>query len=1226
MLRNSKSFNETISFTFFRSVKPVFNQVINILCSKFCEKNNYNSLGEIFMSEKLFRTAAVFLFVVICVVFLMAPNNATAQVGSGGAINGTVFDPSGAAIPGVSVTAKNVSTVVETTRQTTEAGLYVITPLPPGEYSITVKASGFQTLIQEKIFVDAVGNVGINLTLKTGDISETVTVESAPPQLNTTDSRLGTTIRNELYTKLPLAMGTAVAGSGIGQGPRNPGAFIFLLPGVSEGNRWGTINGAQGFSKDVFIEGVPITDPIQQGEGRTIALGVSVEAVEQFQVETSGTGVEFNGQGSENYTIKSGGNEYHGSGFEYLRNDKFNARGFFPAVRPVERQNEFGFTVGGPILKKKLFFFFSYDGWRYRVVSPTQFASLPTLKERQGDFSELPVAIYDPLTTTPLAGGGFTRTQFRDPSRATAANPLGLNIIPLNRISSISRYFQSFLPDPTNSGLQNNYLGQVPVAYDNNSFNLKIDYNLTENQRLSGIYTHGKRSQPGAYRETSSGIPQTALPLPYTDTRLVTEIPTVFQIRHSWSISSNLVNQVSFGYNHFFVPITNATSEGKYATASGLRGLPAGDASDAFLEATFAGANAPSGWRGTNSRDFEDNNYNYTFQDSVIWTKGKHSFKFGFQYQQTEDRTKTNDTGSLLTTAFSNLQTAGFNATGGLLNATGNAYASFLLGALNAATVNEDAVVLTRAQFSSYSGWAADDYKVNPRLTLNIGLRYDVMKPYEEGDDYFTYLDINAPNPAAGGIRGALRFGGNYAPDAISCKCNQIINTYYKALGPRVGFAYALNDKTAVRGGYGIMYSRSGAVGGRDGARIGTGLTGINANAPIVSPNGSFIPALYWDNGIPAYAKGPIYSETYQTGFNGTGAGGAVTYGDPNSQPPRYQNWNLSIQRSLTDSLVVTAAYVGSNGKHLRGGGRGPLSNQLDPKYLVLGNLLNSTATPANIALARAIVPEVSLPFPTFVGTIAQMLRPFPQYNTVTDVYGNVGQTNYNALQVSVQQRLAHGLTFNANYTFSKALGTINGNQSAYRQERSLSTTDQPHIFNAFYSYQLPFGKGQMLDSGNSIVRAIAGGWEISGITRASSGFPLGPFTATCNVPQAGTCYANYNPNFSGDVRLKGDGSVAPFINVNAFVSPASFTYGNTPATGAYGLRNPRFFNQDVSLTRNFQVQEYLRFVFGVDAFNLFNNVRFGTINTNITNANFGRASAQSNLPRVVQFKFRLEF
>ena len=579
-----------------------------------------------------------------------------------------------------------------------------------------------------------------------------------------------------------------------------------------------------------------------------------------------------------------------------------------------------------------------------------------------------------------------------------------------------------------------------------------------------------------------------------------------------------------------------------------------------------------------------------------------------------------------MTTNFSNLQTAGFNATGGLLSGTGNSYASFLLGALNSATVNEDSKVLTFAQFSGYSWWAADDFKVSPRLTLNLGLRHDIMLPYTEAGDNFTYLDINAPNPAAGGRPGVLRFGGNSAPDAISCKCGQIINTFYKAYGPRVGFAFGLNDKTVLRGGYGIMYSRSGAVGGRDGARIGTGLTGINANAPIVSPNGSFTPALFWDSGIPAYARGPIYDQTYQTGFNGTGSGGAVTFGDPDSQPPRYQNWNLSLQRSLTPSLVVTAAYVGSNGKQLRGGGRASLSNQLDPRFLVLGNLLTTNATAANIALAQAIIPGVGLPFPTFVGTIAQMLRPFPQYNSVTDVYGNVGQSNYNALQASIQQRLAHGLTFNLNYTYSKALGTINGNRSAYRQEKNLSTTDQPHLLNAFYSYQLPFGKGRMFDPANKVVSALVSGWMMTGITRFATGTPLGPFTATCNVPQAGTCWASYNPAFSGDVKLKGDGGATPFINVAAFVSPASFTYGNTQATGTYGLRNPHFFNQDLSISRNFQVRENLRFVFGADSFNLFNNVRFGTINTNITNANFGKAAAQANLPRVFQFKFRIEF
>jgi hypothetical protein len=222
---------------------------------------------------------------------LSATVNVKAQTGGGGSIQGTITDAQGGVMPGATVVATNVATKVETTRKTNEVGRYVIAPLPVGEYTVAVSAAGFQTLIQEKVHVDALSTTTVNLSLKVGGVTEAVTVTEAVPQLNLTDARLGTTIRNELYTELPLAMGTAVAGSGIGQGPRNPGAFIFILPGVSEGNRWGTINGAQGFSKDVFIEGVPVTDPIQQGEGRTISLGVSVEAVDQFQVETSGTGV-----------------------------------------------------------------------------------------------------------------------------------------------------------------------------------------------------------------------------------------------------------------------------------------------------------------------------------------------------------------------------------------------------------------------------------------------------------------------------------------------------------------------------------------------------------------------------------------------------------------------------------------------------------------------------------------------------------------------------------------------------------------------------------------------------------------------------------------------------------------------------------------------------------------------------------------------------------------------
>jgi len=320
----------------------------------------------------------------------------------------------------------------------------------------------------------------------------------------------------------------------------------------------------------------------------------------------------------------------------------------------------------------------------------------------------------------------------------------------------------------------------------------------------------------------------------------------------------------------------------------------------------------------------------------------------------------------------------------------------------------------------------------------------------------------------------------------------------------------------------------------------------------------------------------------------------------------------------------------------LAGAGRGSWSNQIDPRYLVLGNLLNQTANPANVAAAAAIVPGVALPFPTFNGTIAQMLRPFPQYGGIADPYGNVGQTIYHAMQASLQQRLSNGLTFNINYTFSKSIGNIFGIRSAYlgNLDRSIANTDMPHVFNAFFNYDLPFGKGKMFDSGNKAVQAVISGWQFSGITRYASGTPLGPFVGNCTLPQAGTCYANYNPAFSGPVRINGawgDGDVkaavanaTAFIDKNAFVNAAAFTYGNTPVLGAYGLRNPHLLNTDLSISRNFAVTENVKLVFGADSFNIFNYVRFGGINTNITNAAFGKVTTQTNLPRVFQFKFRI--
>jgi outer membrane receptor protein involved in Fe transport len=295
------------------------------------------------------------------------------------------------------------------------------------------------------------------------------------------------------------------------------------------------------------------------------------------------------------------------------------------------------------------------------------------------------------------------------------------------------------------------------------------------------------------------------------------------------------VNQASLGFSRLSVPIFNATIDGRYPIEAGLRGLPAGEADSAFPEIAFAGPNAPTMWRGTDSRAFTEYLNNYSFQNNLSWTTGKHAMTFGLQAQRMDANERERSYGSLATFGFSNSQTAGFNAAGTLLATTGHAYASFLLGALSTTNVIEDSEVATSGRFYTYAFWAQDDFKLRPNLTLNLGLRYDIMKPYTEVFDRWSFMNPELPNPAVGGYRGALQFAGD---GQNACNCKTPIETYYGGIGPRLGVAYSVNERTVLRAAYGINYSRRGAVGGRAGARNGTGTLGFSANATFPSPNG----------------------------------------------------------------------------------------------------------------------------------------------------------------------------------------------------------------------------------------------------------------------------------------------------------------------------------------------------------------------------------------------------
>jgi hypothetical protein len=461
------------------------------------------------------------------------------------------------------------------------------------------------------------------------------------------------------------------------------------------------------------------------------------------------------------------------------------------------------------------------------------------------------------------------------------------------------------------------------------------------------------------------------------------------------------------------------------------------------------------------------------------------------------------------------------------------------------------------------------------------------------------------------------------------------VKTHYKLFGPRVGFAYSVLPKTVVRGGYSVMYTHRGAVGGRGGGRTGTGTLGLSASPSFTSLDQGISPAFNWDAGVPAYDKPPFFDATLGTAFNGSGkTGSTMQFGDPDigGKPPYYQNWNFGVERALTATLTLSVSYVGSNGHFQGGGGRSIWSNQIDPRYLALGNLLQSQATPANIAAANAIIPGIKLPFPTYTGTISQMLRPFPQYPGITDLWGDVANASYNSMQVVVNKRLSHGLSLNSNYVYAKAFSDDTGSRSAYNwKTEKAQQIDPAHTINVLFVYALPFGKGQSVASQNSAVNAIIGGWLISGITTYRSGQLFGNIVASCNLPNAGGCYADYAPGFTGDVRINGnygsgDVRTTPYVNKAAFANPAAFTYGTTPRNGAYGLRGPSNSNQSLSVKREFAIREHWKLAIQADALNVFNWVRFAVPNLNITSANFGLITATANSPRVVQLNARFNF
>ena len=577
------------------------------------------------------------------------------------------------------------------------------------------------------------------------------------------------------------------------------------------------------------------------------------------------------------------------------------------------------------------------------------------------------------------------------------------------------------------------------------------------------------------------------------------------------------------------------------------------------------------------------------------------------------------------------------------MSTQGNSYASYLLGYVNSAGLNDASVPEDGERWKNYAVYAQDDWKLDRKLTINLGLRYEIPVPFVEGKDHSSFLNATLPNPEVNNYPGALQFAGT---GQSTCNCRTLVKTHYLTLAPNVGFAYSPTSTTVLRGSYGIIDFNSGALGG---GTSDPGQLGYTASPSFTSPNAGITAAFNWNNGVPAYTPPPFIQSTLNTGYNTTtgATGGSVTYTEPNTagRSAYTENWNLTIQQQLTPATALSISYSGSASHFLElSGGYGIYSDQLNPKYLVLGSLLNAAESPTTLAQAQAILPGIALPYANFQGSIGQMLRPFPQYSAVSDGVAGYGNGHYSSLQVLLQRTLKNGLFVHAAYTWGKEIDDAGGEdalvadaaaeRSAYnpQMQRSVST-DPHHVLAIAASYAIPFGRGHAFGSG-ALLNQLIGGWKISGIASYSSGPNLGSFSATCTLPNAGTCYADYNPNFSGNPRIDGKygsgnpkGSPAtPYLNIAAFQQPASYTYGTTPRTAAYGLEGPGSEDDDVSIQKTFDTWAHTKLKLQADAFNVFNRVVFASPSLNIASSAFGTVASQSNSPRQLQFEAHLTF
>jgi hypothetical protein len=1126
--------------------------------------------------------------------------------GNLGGLTGTVSDSSGAIIPGVSVKVTNIATGVITNTLSSGSGAFVIQGLPPGNYRLEVEKSGFKKTVIDNLVVQTATVGTRDVTLELGSVVESVNVAADMATLQTTGAEIGTAMEPKALLDLPISLGGAATAGATGR--RQIENFIFLTPGVT-GNQWSkSINGAPGFSQEILIDGQDV-----QNIGAPSFIADSTppyEAVSEFKVQNTLYPAEYGlGYGVLNFTLTSGGNAFHGDLFEFVRNDKFDSRGFFPASKPIIRQNEYGGTIGGPIIlpryngKNRTHFFFAYTGFRLRGGLPTGgLVTVPTMQERNGDFSDYPFPLFDPTTTRSDGKGGFVR------------DPFPGNIIPTAKISGVAERIIGLLPPPDIAGTYfNNYVDRSNQPSDDNDWSIKLDHQLTSKQQINGgfwwvnsnIVVNGPLAGP-----LNPG-------LRYTPTH-----GGGLRVNHEYTITPTMVNHIGFGHTPTQPTWTLwKTDKRKGNEVLKIPGIPS-DA-NGYPEFHFDNPGyqfiGNSQWQGFEPQRFVNDVWN----DDLSMLKGRHQMKFGFQYRRRtmEAQDVDNRAGVFSITSLATSQPNDPNFT-----SWGNAFASLMLGQVQSAYRQQPAPV-QHFHDSMFDWYVDDNIKATKKLTVSLGLRYELPLYVVEDSGIVSFLNLSRPNPGAAGIPGALQFQGKGPGRSGSLN---IFGTYHKAFAPRFALAYAVNEKTVVRAGYGIfrLYPNYG--------RMNSGIfwnSGFGATLSTSATDQGIHPAFNLDQGFPLADLNLPNVDPSQNN------GGSATYVNSSANKPALmQSWTIDFQRTLPYNMMLDTAYVASRTTGLWTGLEN--INQVNPKYLKLGNTLYADINSPDAA-AAGILP----PYPGFSGSVAQALRPYPQYTTIWDMFQPTGYNTYHSLQMRLQKQYSNGLSFLISYTFSKNIGAqggdtfgdifggggLNAIDSFNRKiEKTLAPIDQTHIFVLSWVYELPFGKGKRFLSGlNPIANQFLGGWQLNSIERYQSGTPISVYGGS-DIPLFG---GGNRPNWiSSKVRSSVSmGSFDPakdvYINVSAFSEPAPFTFGTAPPT-LPNTRVPALYNEDFSVFKKFGLRSESRYLeFRAEFFNILNRVVFGGPASNVNNPDsFGTIGSQANTPRVIQFGMKLLF